>query len=65
MIQENCNGCYALNEDQCRLGCKIEPLFFSICYITEGYKPLEACSKPMNKDEYLQIINQKNNDENL
>ncbi|QZY55655.1 hypothetical protein [Crassaminicella profunda] len=59
MLHENCNGCYALKGDQCRLGYKIEPLFFSICYITEGYKPLESCPKPENKEIYLKIIHNK------
>lgn len=58
-VKENCNDCYALIEDKCTLGYKIEPLYFSICYITEGYKPLEACPKPETKELYKKLYNER------
>jgi len=44
-----CDNCIKLNGDRCELGIKLEPLYFSICYRTDGYRPTTECPGPFKK----------------
>lgn len=58
--EKDCYHCYALEGDKCKLGYRIEPLYFSICYIKEeGYRPLGDCPKPETEEAYLQCLRQQ------
>ncbi|MBI9106944.1 MAG: hypothetical protein JEZ04_09390 [Spirochaetales bacterium] len=50
-IDITCDNCMELCGDRCSLGIKLEPLYFSVCYRTDGYRPETNCPGPFEKSD--------------
>jgi len=53
-MKRTCDGCKALDSNECNLGFRTEKLYREHFFLVK-VKPLEDCPKPKTNDEYIAL----------